>query len=124
MSLQGSKSHAFISLPGFSFFSVGDQECLILCTHILPSGTGDGNLTEAETLLQPYTEKFPNVSNVFVLFFSSDMILMKYVTHFCSFQRYFELNYLYVVHIGSSDALLHCEDCFAQRKLHLCEYSQ
>lgn len=25
-------------------------------------GTGEGDLTEAETLLQPYTEKFPNVS--------------------------------------------------------------
>lgn len=58
----------------FLFFSIGDQECLILCSHILPSGTGDGNLTEAETLLQPYTEKFPNVSCVFFL---PDMILMK-----------------------------------------------
>lgn len=30
--------------------------------YFLFQGTGEGDLTEAETLLQPYTEKFPNVS--------------------------------------------------------------
>lgn len=29
-----------------------------------PSGTGEGNLTEAEALLEPYTKKFPNVSSL------------------------------------------------------------
>ena len=29
----------------------------------LPSGIGDGNLTEAEALLKPFAEKFPNVSS-------------------------------------------------------------
>lgn len=30
---------------------------------LLPSGTGEGNLTECEALLEPYVEKFPNVSS-------------------------------------------------------------
>uniref|UniRef100_A0A671WYM9 Tetratricopeptide repeat protein 39B n=1 Tax=Sparus aurata TaxID=8175 RepID=A0A671WYM9_SPAAU len=59
----------------FLFFSIGDQECLILCSHILPSGTGDGNLTEAETLLQPYTEKFPN--GALMLFYTARIALLK-----------------------------------------------
>ena len=69
MSLQGPKSHAFINLSAFSFFAIGDREFIILCSCVPPSGTGDGNLTEAETLLQPYTEKFPNVSSFFFFFF-------------------------------------------------------
>lgn len=36
---------------------------LILVSFFL--GTGEGNLAEAETLLEPYVEKFPNVSYPF-----------------------------------------------------------
>ncbi|KAM8773453.1 tetratricopeptide repeat protein 39B-like [Acanthopagrus schlegelii] len=38
-------------------------------------GTGDGNLTEAETLLQPYTEKFPN--GALMLFYTARIALLK-----------------------------------------------
>lgn len=39
---------------------------LILHYNLLPSGTGETNLAEAEALLEPYVAKFPNVSNTFI----------------------------------------------------------
>lgn len=32
---------------------------------ILFSGTGEGNLEEAEALIEPYLQKFPNVCDVY-----------------------------------------------------------
>lgn len=41
----------------------------------ISKGTGDGNLTEAEALLKPYTKRFPNVG---IYFFFSVLILISY----------------------------------------------
>ncbi|KAF7660432.1 hypothetical protein LDENG_00281960 [Lucifuga dentata] len=38
-------------------------------------GTGEGNLTEAEALLEPYTEKFPN--GALILFYTARIALLK-----------------------------------------------
>lgn len=38
-------------------------------------GTGDGNLTEAETLLEPYTKKFPN--GALMLFYTARIAVLK-----------------------------------------------
>uniref|UniRef100_A0A8C4ERG3 Tetratricopeptide repeat protein 39B n=1 Tax=Dicentrarchus labrax TaxID=13489 RepID=A0A8C4ERG3_DICLA len=48
---------------------------LIYGTHFLPSGTGEGNLTEAEALLEPYKEKFPN--GALILFYTARIALLK-----------------------------------------------
>lgn len=59
--------------PGYTSFIhlFAHIVCLLycLCFIFLPLGTGEGNLEEAEILLEPYKTKFPNVSSIFITSF-------------------------------------------------------
>ena len=85
-----------------------------------PSGTGEADLTESEALLEPYIKKFPNVSSLFCWFW----LKMPHTVFLlpCPVKSYhFELIWS-IWSLGGAHSLLHCKNCIAQRKLHLCEY--
>lgn len=76
----------------------------------LTQGTGEGNVIEAEALLEPYFKKFPNVSLAFSHNFmlgnwkASLMLLHTCIQYFFNF-----LLKLHIVHIGYIEHI----DCFA-----------
>lgn len=77
--------------------------CLDLNLYIffyISKGTGDGNLTEAEALLKPYTKRFPNVGSFFYfLFFLLILINYNCILMPHSVKRYYIVLYcVYFVH--------------------------